>query len=121
MEAALDQAGSLDIPSLLSDVPLTSLNTTLSNFIQNISNGDVTSEEEVIRFVAELQDSFIEVLNKCGIDEGLLNATAFEALLEELITGLGSGEDVGCLAAQEYLLNEIVLRSDRLNFNDIND
>ena len=121
LEAALDKAGSLDIPSLLSKGPLTSLNTTLNNFIQNISNGDVTSEEDITRFVYDLKDSINDVIIDCDIDASLLDNNTINNLLQELLNGLNGGEEPGCVAVADFLANDLVFRADRGNLNALND
>ena len=67
LRATLMQAiddGALDVSTLLAEVPLTSLNDQLNNFIQNISNGDVTGADQIINFLRLLNDSLNDVNNK---------------------------------------------------------
>ena len=120
---AIEQAivlGSLDVTTLFSDVPLTSLNNRLDIFTQAIRNGDVTSEGYIVRFVAKLSDLLNDVIDECGFDlddefkeenlPSLLEA-AFEALLQDLTNGF-----LGCFAVEDFLQNDLIFREDRPNF-----
>ena len=115
--------GTVDVTALLADELLTSLNDQVNNFNQNINNGDVTSEEQIERFVAELSDSLNnDVITGCGLNAELgldvvrlknLIGDALEVILQDL-TQLFS-----CTSIESFLSNEIVLRIERANFSAI--
>ena len=96
---ALNQAiavGSLDVPFLLSDVPLTSLNSQLDQFLQDVSSGDVACKK-IDKFVKGLEKDVEKVIKRCDLDsdeefdeddlDALLEA-AFDVLFQDLIEGL---------------------------------
>ena len=88
--------GSLDVPFLLSDVPLTSLDSQLDQFLQDVSSGDVACKK-IDKFVKGLEKDVEKVIKRCDLDsdeefdeddlDALLEA-AFDVLFQDLIDGL---------------------------------
>ena len=84
MQALMD--GTLDVASLLAEVPLTSLRDQLSDFRRNVSTGDVTSVQDITMFVAQLREAVEKIFDECDLDFSLIQ-NAFDDLLQDLING----------------------------------
>ena len=115
---ALDD-GTLEVASLLAEVPLTSLNDQLNNFAQNISNSDIIGADEIVTLLRLLNDSLNDVINECGLNSSdadlqVLLEMGFDDLLQDFYVLFGS------VSLENFFSNIIVFRADRPNFEAVN-
>ena len=82
--AQATDAGSIDVATLLANSLLTSLSDQLSNFRQRVSTGDVTSVQDIEKFVTQLRETVEEIFDECDLNFSLIQG-AFDNLLQDLI------------------------------------